>query len=72
MPQTRNNILLQEIAKKFKTLRETKDIAQEYFYNDTGIHLARIESANFNSSVSTLEAVCKYFGLTLGQFFKGM
>lgn len=63
-----------EIAKKVKALREKdkRGLTQEAFYNDTGIHIGRIESGASNISVSTLEAVCRYFGLTLEQFFRGM
>ena len=72
MGQIRNQALLNKIAKRVKTLRESAEITQEQFFFDTGIHLGRIENATTNLTVSTLEAVCKYFGLTLQEFFKGM
>lgn len=43
---------------------------QEEFYNDTGIHLARIESGKANVSISTLSSICKYFNIALDDFFK--
>jgi len=74
MSQIRNEELLKKIAKKVKALRENdkRKPTQEEFYNDTGIHIGRIESGASNVTVSTLEAVCRYFGLTLEQFFRGI
>lgn len=72
MGQLRNEILLKEIAERIKALREDANVTQEVFYNDTGIHLGRIETATTNITVSTLAAICKYFSITLDQFFRGM
>lgn len=72
MRQIRNEILLQKIGKKIKILRESANLTQEEFFNDTGIHIGRIETATTNITVSTLEAVCKYFKIGLDQFFKGL
>lgn len=41
-------------------------------YIDTNIHIARIETAKVNISVSTLKAICDYFGISLAEFFGGM
>lgn len=72
MGQVRNDILLKKIANRIKTLRVAADVTQEQFYYDTGIHLGRIEMADTNITVSTLEIICKYFKLSLHDFFKGM
>lgn len=61
MEQLRNDILLKKIAERIKTLRTTANVMQEEFYNDTGIHLGRIDTANINIIVSTFEAICKVF-----------
>ena len=68
--QIRNNKLLIGIATILKELREAKDVSQEEVYNDTNIHVGRIETANANPTISTLDALCKYFGLTLSEFLK--
>lgn len=70
MGQIRDNKLLQKIAIVIKELRETKDVSQEEVYNDINIHIGRIETAKANLSVSTLSALCKYFKITLADFFK--
>ncbi|HIW20174.1 MAG TPA: helix-turn-helix domain-containing protein, partial [Candidatus Alistipes pullicola] len=45
-------------------------LTQEEVYIDTQIHIARIETARVNISVSTLKALCDYFDITLSDFFK--
>lgn len=61
--------LLAEITLGIKTLREKKNITLETFFFDTGIHLARIEQGNTNITVSTLSQICRYFDISLKDFF---
>lgn len=68
--QIRNNNLLKGIATILKELREAKAISQEEVYNDTNIHVGRIETAKANPTVSTIAALCKYFGISLSDFYK--
>ncbi len=70
MPQIRDNKLLQKIAIAIKELREKEELTQEDVYNDTNIHIGRIETARANLSVSTLSALCKYFKVSLSDFHK--
>jgi transcriptional regulator with XRE-family HTH domain len=72
MAQVKNQVLLKKIALRIKLLREEKEITQEQFYNDTGIHLGRIETGILNITVSTLDAICRYLGISLDEFFKGL
>lgn len=72
MPQIRNQILLEKIGKRVKLLREKANLTQEAVFNDTGIHIGRIETATTNVTVSTLEAICKYFKIELDQFFRNL
>lgn len=72
MGQIRNEVLLERIGKRVRSLRENAKLTQEEVYNDTGIHIGRIETATSNVSVSTLEAICRYFEIGLDQFFKGL
>jgi transcriptional regulator with XRE-family HTH domain len=69
--QIRNEALLTKIGNRIRSLREDAGLTQEEVYNDTGIHIGRIETATTNVSVSTLDALCKYFKTGLDQFFKG-
>jgi len=70
MEQLRDTKLLQKIALVIKDLRESEELTQEDVYNDTNIHIGRIETARANLSVSTLSALCKYFKIPLSQFHK--
>jgi transcriptional regulator with XRE-family HTH domain len=70
MGQIRNQALLDKVAKKIKAIRESQGITQEDFYYDTNIHIGRIETGNANLSLSTIEAICKYFKISLAEFFK--
>jgi transcriptional regulator with XRE-family HTH domain len=72
MGQIRNQALLDKVAKKIKAIRENHGITQEDFYNDTNIHIGRIETGNANLSISSLEAICKYFKISLADFFKDL
>jgi transcriptional regulator with XRE-family HTH domain len=70
MGQIRNQVLLDKVAKKVKAIRESHGITQEDFYNDTNIHIGRVETGRANISLSTLEAICKHFKISLADFFK--
>lgn len=72
MAQLRDEILIQKVVDKIKKLREQHGVTLEQFYNDTNIHLSRIESSKVNISISTLNAICKYFKITLTEFFKSI
>lgn len=64
-----NTSLLLSIAQRIKQLRMEKGISQEIFFIETDIHIARIESGKSNVTVSTLSDICKYFNITLSDFF---
>lgn len=61
------DVLLQ-LAKKLKELRKTKGVTQEQMYNDTGIHVARIEQGKRDISFTTLLKLAKYFDVKLDTF----
>lgn len=70
MTKIRETRLLQKIALVIKQLRDDKEVSQEEVYNDTNIHIGRIETSKGNVSVSTLSALCKYFKIKMSDFFK--
>jgi transcriptional regulator with XRE-family HTH domain len=67
-----NTELLLKIAQRIKQLRDERSISQDMFYVDTDIHIARIETAKINITVSTLQDICNYFNISLLDFFLGM
>jgi len=72
MGQIKDEILLQKIAVRLKNLRNKKGVSQEELYNATDIHIARIETAKVNISISTLSKLCSYFGISLAEFFRNI
>lgn len=72
MAQIKNEVLLKKMAARLKSVRERAGVTQEQFFNDTGIHLARIETGTSNITISTLDAICTYFNISLELFFKGI
>lgn len=58
------------MALVIKQLREEKGLSQEEVYNETNIHIGRIETARANLTVSTLAGLCKYFKIKLSEFFR--
>lgn len=64
-----NKELLDKIALRIKQLRNERNISQLSFFNDTEIHIARIELGKINITVSTLKDICDYFDISLSEFF---
>ena len=67
--QIKNPKLLIAIGLRLKSIRKDKKLSQEEVYNDTDIHIARIETGTQNVTVSTLSALCDYYMVTLEEFF---
>jgi transcriptional regulator with XRE-family HTH domain len=70
MSQVKDVQLLQKISLVLKELREAAAKTQADVFGDTNIHVARIESGKNNLTISSLSALCNYFGITLVDFFK--
>lgn len=65
----RDTMLLEAIAGRLKELRAEKGVSQETVYEDTGVHIGKIETARYNITVSTLSKLCNYYGTSLKEFF---
>ena len=70
MSQYRDKKLLQKIAIILKELRDEAGLIQTDVYNETGIHIGRIETANANLSISTLSALCRFYQISMSDFLK--
>lgn len=70
MSQQKNIELLQKVTKRLKELRENKGLSQQEVYNDTDIHIARIEANNLNVTITTLSRLCEYYEISLVEFFE--
>lgn len=69
MGQFRNEKLLKSIGLSFKKIREEQGLTQEQVFNDTGIHVGRVETWKTNLSISTIDQLCKYYNIKLNEFF---
>ncbi|MCP9751480.1 helix-turn-helix domain-containing protein [Ferruginibacter sp. HRS2-29] len=70
MTQIKNDELLGKIGNALKELRKSKGILQADFGNDTGIHIARVESGTRNLTISSLSVLTDYLDIKLSDFFK--
>ncbi len=70
MGQIKNKSLLKKTAAVLKELRVVHNLTQEDVYNDTSIHVGRIEAHKVNLSISTLSALCNYYDISVSDFFK--
>lgn len=70
MKHIRDNTLLAKIAFVLKRLREDRELTQLDVYDDTNIHIGRIEAAKINLTLSSLASLCQYYEISMVDFFK--
>lgn len=63
-------VYLMQIIQTLKYLRESTDIMQEQFYEQTGIHIGRIEAGKSNITLVTILRICEYYKITPKSFFE--
>lgn len=64
--------LVAEVAKKLRRLREERGISQDIVDMDIDTNASRIERGMANITISTLSKLCKYYGVSLEEFFRGI
>ena len=70
--QRRDELLLSQVILRIKGLRELHHHSQEDFNAGTNIDIANLETgANF-PNLTTLAIICKFYGITLDEFFAPM
>lgn len=60
---------LSQLAVRIREIRSEAGITQEKFYEDTNIHIGRIETGRSNISINTLYRICAYFEISVKEFF---
>ena len=70
--QVKDEALLSAMVQGLKSLRTERQLTQEDVYNDTGIHISRIETGRVNVSLSTLKAILNYYQTSLSLFFQNI
>jgi transcriptional regulator with XRE-family HTH domain len=61
-----------EVIYRLKRLRRERGYTLQEVYDATGIHIARLEANKSNMTVITLAALCRYYEVTLADFFQGL
>jgi transcriptional regulator with XRE-family HTH domain len=67
--QMKNEHLVKDVVVLLKKIRLDRKLTLEDVYNDTGIHIARIESAKTNITLTTLQSLLNYYEVKLVTFF---
>lgn len=60
---------LSELAVRIREIRTKAGVTQERFYEETNIHIGRIETGKSNISINTLYRICSYFEISVKDFF---
>jgi len=64
--------LVEQVAKKLRRIREEKGLSQDLVDMDIDTNTSRIERGKANVTISTLSRLCKYYGMSLEEFFRGI
>lgn len=67
--QLRNDRAIRIVADGLKALRKERGLLQVAVVKDTGLNIGRIEAAMVNLSISTIDKLCRYYGVSLEEFF---
>lgn len=60
------------IIQRMKDIRKKNSHSQEYVFENTGLDIAHIEIGRVVPSVISISVFCKFYGLTLAEFFAPM
>lgn len=61
-----------EIVSRLQRLRRERGCSLQEVYDATGIHIARLEARRANMTITTLAALCRFYNVTLAEFFTGL
>jgi transcriptional regulator with XRE-family HTH domain len=70
--QLKDQKLLRSTVDGLKVLRKQRNLTQEDFYNDTGIHISRVETGRVNITLSTLKTILDYYQVPLSVFIQSI
>ena len=60
------------IAQRLKSLRNERRLSQIRVTMDTGVNVSRAESGKRSLSVYSVAVLCKYYGVSMDEFFRGI
>lgn len=61
-----------EVVYRLQRLRRERGRTLLEVYDATGIHIARLEASKANMTVTTLATLCRYYEVSLADFFSGL
>ena len=65
----RDNQFLATIVWRLKEIRNGRGVSQQRVTMDTGVNISRIESGNRMPSIYSLAILCKYYEVSMEEFF---
>lgn len=60
------------MIERIKELRKNHHHTQEYVIENTGVDVSHIENGRDTPSVISISRLCKFYGITLDEFFVPM
>lgn len=60
------------MAQRLVEIRNSKGLSQTDVYIDTDLNIGHYETGRKNITLSTLAILCKYYDITLEEFFRGI
>lgn len=68
-PKRTDEKLVELIRFRMKELRSAHGFSQEYVIEHTGLDIFHFESGTKNPTTISLSILCKFYGITLAEFF---
>lgn len=69
MDDMRTAEYFRQIILALKYLRIRSNVTQEEFYEQTGIHIGRVEAGKSNLTLLTVMRICRYYKITPKELF---
>ena len=69
-PKRHDTEAVRRIAAKFTALREERGVFQKVVARATGLNIGLLETGRRNFTLFTIERLCRYYGITLTEFFR--
>ncbi len=72
MVKRRDENAVQQVADRIRELRKARGLTLDAVYEDTGVHVKHVESKGINLTITSIAVLCRYFEISLEDFFKGL
>ena len=64
--------MIRQVTDKLRRIRKARNLTITAVYEDTGIHIGKIETKETNLNITAIGILCKYYEISLEEFFKGI